>query len=783
MVNPSEVTVAADTPEPQPAAEFARGILIAFFLALAALGAVQVIVGAQNLGQIGIGIGYLAVLIGIQLVVFGGSPALPDVGPSGRFALPLALLAQAVVVYLPQIQFGQWWVGLPGILAGNLLLALPELVAGPAFAAVVASIGWLAVEFGWEPAAIVFHVVTTAFTGITVYGLSRLSRLVRELLEARGELANMAVAEQRWTFARELHDLLGARLSAIMSRSERAARLLSGRAVDAQRQVEAMLTVTRDALAEVRTVARGYRQMPLSGELASAEAVLRSAGVEVRVDRDDTGVPEWVGTALAAVLREGVTNLLRHSEARWCEITVHAASDQVRLDIVNDGAHAELGDGGGIDSLAGRLAAVGGEVGSGGERGGTFRLWAIISLGGPDGRGRDTGDAVNEVLPRKQLPQLSRALANGVLVAVLCGFGAIAFAEIVSALPGAVPLVSSLGYLVALVALQLGHFGRPAARLRSVIGIAALVVQAGLVFLPILQFGPLWLGLPGFFAGNLLLVWRPAIALPCFGAIVASVGALRMVFGGDPLVGLSSALSAAITGLVVYGLTRLARLVGELHRARDELARMAVAEERLRFARDVHDLLGLSLSAIALKAELANRLIAVQPERAAEQLTEIIELCRKALGDVRSVAGGYQELSLEEELASAKSVLASADVDVHIEWDDGSLPESVQGALATVVREGVTNVLRHSKAERCSVTLRRQADAVSLEIRNDGVPPGRRSPEQEVEHGDGIGNLTHRLRAVDGELSGHVDADLTYVLRADVPLPAATTTSRRPSRS
>ena len=91
---------------------------------------------------------------------------------------------------------------------------------------------------------------------------------------------------------------------------------------------------------------------------------------------------------------------------------------------------------------------------------------------------------------------------------------------------------------------------------------------------------------------------------------------------------------------------------------------MAVAEERLRFARDLHDLLGLSLSAITLKSELTRRLLDTDPDRAAEELTEILGLARQALADVRSVASGYRELSLDNESRSARSVLAAADVEV-----------------------------------------------------------------------------------------------------------------------
>jgi two-component system, NarL family, sensor histidine kinase DesK len=132
-----------------------------------------------------------------------------------------------------------------------------------------------------------------------------------------------------------------------------------------------------------------------------------------------------------------------------------------------------------------------------------------------------------------------------------------------------------------------------------------------------------------------------------------------------------AALTTAVTGLAVYGLTRLSTLVVELHEARTELAQMAVTQERLRFARDLHDLLGYSLSAITLKSELTHRLVTKDPAKAQDELVEILDISRKALGDVRSVASGYRELSLENESESARTLLLAADVAVTTEISCG----------------------------------------------------------------------------------------------------------------
>ncbi|MEJ3747496.1 histidine kinase, partial [Actinomycetes bacterium KLBMP 9797] len=222
--------------------------------------------------------------------------------------------------------------------------------------------------------------------------------------------------------------------------------------------------------------------------------------------------------------------------------------------------------------------------------------------------------------------------------------------------------------------------------------------------------------------------------------------------------------------LITYGLTRMARLVGEIHAAREELSRMAVAEERLRLARDVHDVLGLSLSAITLKSELTYRLIAEQPEWAREELADVLVLARRALTEVRMVASGRQELSLEDELALARSVLAAAGIDARIGRVEVSLPARVATVLATLVREGVTNVLRHSKARWCEIGLSRVGSAVVLDIVNDGVPVDPVDAVSSGAAGSGIPNMRHRIAWLGGELVAGAEDGGRHRLHATIPV-------------
>ncbi|MDA3646981.1 histidine kinase [Saccharopolyspora indica] len=358
-------------------------------------------------------------------------------------------------------------------------------------------------------------------------------------------------------------------------------------------------------------------------------------------------------------------------------------------------------------------------------------------------------------------------LANGILAAVFCAVGLSAFFSVLAAGSSTGYIALSVVYLLAVLGLQLGYFSRPTTRFRPAVTYPAIAVQALLVYVPVLQFGEAWVGLPGFLAGSLLLSLRPAVSIPGAAVVVASMGVLGAVFGKTALATAHLVISATITGLVVYGLTRLVRLVSGLHAARGELARMAVAEERLRISRDVHDLLGLSLSAITLKSELADRLITDHPERARAEITEILETSRRALADARQVASGSRTLSLHDECRSARSILYAADVEVRIAGAGRELPDQVSSVLATVLREGITNVLRHSKAEHCQIEIAEEDGAVVLEIVNDGaVPPA----DEPVDGGHGIDNLSHRVRALGGSLTADWEPGDTYRLRAVVPL-------------
>ncbi|MDX5565990.1 histidine kinase [Streptomyces sp. ID05-04B] len=184
----------------------------------------------------------------------------------------------------------------------------------------------------------------------------------------------------------------------------------------------------------------------------------------------------------------------------------------------------------------------------------------------------------------------------------------------------------------------------------------------------------------------------------------------------------------------------------EAERAREVEARLAVAEERLRFGRDLHDVMGRNLAVIALKSELAVQLARRGRPDAVEQMIEVQRIAQESQREVRAVVRGYREADLAAELAGAQGVLEAAGIACEVTGDVGALPAEVQSALGWVVRESTTNVLRHGDAERCSVTLRRTDEYVVLTVENDGVRPDAPPDTQQdgtVRDGTGRQDTTH----------------------------------------
>src|SRR6266487_2675371 len=207
-------------------------------------------------------------------------------------------------------------------------------------------------------------------------------------------------------------------------------------------------------------------------------------------------------------------------------------------------------------------------------------------------------------------------------------------------------------------------------------------------------------------------------------------------------------------GLDMVGIVRLSSALREVHAARAELARVAVVEERLRLARDLHDLLGHTLSLIILKSELAGRLIEQEPARAAREIHDVEDVARRTLREVREAVAGYRQPRLESELDGARQLLEAAGTACTIEHTARALPPATDVVLAWTVREGVTNVIRHGRARRCHIRITCERGAVRAEVTNDGDQRLRQEqepvPRGTKGAGSGVVGLAERVTALGG---------------------------------
>lgn len=302
--------------------------------------------------------------------------------------------------------------------------------------------------------------------------------------------------------------------------------------------------------------------------------------------------------------------------------------------------------------------------------------------------------------------------------------------------------------------------------------VALLVTLAALALYLEVAFGS---GIPYQF---MFVVIAAAVTLPTLPAASAVVAIMALTSGIYALRSGWDALSStwesavapfAIVGFSMIIVNRLVLTVRELRAAREEITRLAVAEERLRFARDLHDLLGHSLSSITLKSELAGRLLPVAPDKAAAEVRDIEGVARNALREVREAVAGYRQPTLDEELASAQQILEAAGIACQIERSVGVLPNDVDAVLAWTVREGTTNVIRHSHAKHCEIRLMQESEEIHAEISDDGVGFSPPSDETNV-NGSGLSGLAERVAASSGKFEAKTPSGGGFSLRVSLPL-------------
>ncbi|MGW5875129.1 sensor histidine kinase [Nocardiopsis terrae] len=698
------------------------------------------------------------------------------------------------------------------------------------------------------------HGLVTVLWGVLVW-LSLLYTVwlwdrIREAVAGEQVRARLAVDGERLRFTNDIRELLGHELGSLELGARRAGGLLRTDPEEAKAEIGRVHELARTTLRQVRSVVRGYRDIDLGTEVRSVRAVLEANGTATTVTGlDGLRLPLDTSALAAWVVREGGTNVLRHSRAHRCRIAfsvLEPSGDgcrEVVVEVFNDRARKGGRDGedsgSGLAGLTERIDGAGGTLTAARTDDGGFLLRVALPL--PDGpvppedgvRGpaqlavpdRRTGyappaataatpvvepggESSGSASPPLTDPETDAVRGEGVdpgpgdmaddrrvriarrIIMGVIGLNGLllvglAFGDVLVSLQLGVPLWRSvvgtaLAVVVAVLLVRLlrervdGN-RQPSPKLfwTSVVLLLAAAVFLRSPPLTLVMIG-FWWGTGIFFTSRrsgllvtLLLLLSPLPLMPTF----FDPSEVNFLFYG--LVWLAAAGAALFQVMTTLGTVWLWDISREAVAGQRARARLAVTQERLRFARDMHDLLGHSLSALSVKAQLAGRLVDRAPERAGTEIAEVQALAHQALQQVRSAVSGYREVDLRDEVDAVAAVLGSGGTRAEVTGLDGlELPEGVAELAAWVVREGGTNVLRHSEAEACQIsfTLAREGDdglrQLVVEVHNDRA----KGEDAERSGGNGLVGLSERVALGGGVLSGSRTRDGGFLLRAIIPL-------------
>jgi two-component system sensor histidine kinase DesK len=298
-----------------------------------------------------------------------------------------------------------------------------------------------------------------------------------------------------------------------------------------------------------------------------------------------------------------------------------------------------------------------------------------------------------------------------------------------------------------------------------------LVALGILVYVPLIWFQWDWGSTQWFFIASAAMllqgrVMKVLIIAPLLGTLLACVIS-GLTEGVHPIslyiyVLLYWGVNLVAGAACLYGTSQLVRAVDSLLATRAELAEVTVGTERLRVSRDLHDLLGQSLSAVSLKGDLAMALLQSDPPAAEAEIHSLTEVARVALRDIRHVVHGEHPVTLRNETQGAAVLLGAASIDAHIDVELVDLAREVDELFGWATREGVTNMLRHSQAASCSIRATRQGGAAFLEIVNDGA---RSTPGT----GTGVTGLSERAQLLSGQVTAGPLENGHYRLFVEVP--------------
>jgi two-component system, NarL family, sensor histidine kinase DesK len=369
------------------------------------------------------------------------------------------------------------------------------------------------------------------------------------------------------------------------------------------------------------------------------------------------------------------------------------------------------------------------------------------------------------------LPRMWYVFVFGSLI-----FALVALSRLIFDYPGFPLFVSGLIGLVALISLYLWVTLRdslspedispagtqsPALRRRLLLLSAMVLLNHALI--PIFpEYEPWWLLAYSMVAAGLVLPLIPAKLMITGLTVISMAHAWFFNHAFQPIL---LTLAVLALGAIIIRVLTITNI--ELETSRNDVARLAVAEERLRFARDLHDSLGHSLSTIVLKSELSGRLAGQDPERATSEIRDVERVARDALRDVRSVVTGYRQPALDRELEVAREVLTAAGVECDVVNQTAELPPAIDAVLAWAVREGVTNIIRHSDAQHCTIRVIRENGTARLEIIDDGGKAVVDSPANRT--GSGLAGLSERVASAGGRLTAGMKPDGGFELVLEAP--------------
>ena len=311
----------------------------------------------------------------------------------------------------------------------------------------------------------------------------------------------------------------------------------------------------------------------------------------------------------------------------------------------------------------------------------------------------------------------------------------------------------------------------------------AIVVFLPLYFLGYWVSGPraVWLAAGMWLIGAVFAPWNPAASVfPIYasgcvadagppatvwrwiGAIFALTALESWMLRLSPYFWVPALIFVPLLGAVVMDMHRKRRMDARLDLAQDEIDRLARIAERERIARDLHDLLGHTLSVIVLKSELASKLAEKDPPRAAQEIRDVERISREALSEVRAAVRGYHSVGLEAEIEHAREALTAAGIEFDAKVEPVTVSASQESVVALAIREAVTNIVRHAGAKSCQLWLRCRYFGCELEIADDGR--GGSTPD-----GFGLSGMRERVEALGGTLERDGSQGMRLILRLPVP--------------